>query len=113
MRDFQRDLEYIINNADIKATPEIKFQFRKYSRIENRPIDDLDLEQRSYNGLCRSNIRTIGAVVDKWTELMNIRSIGQKSLKEIKNKVLACYYDKLDEDERQQFWYDAFEGGEN
>lgn len=113
MRDFQRDLEFLIENAKMITKPEIKFQFRKYKRIEDRPIDDLGLDLRPYNGLRMNGLRTIGDIVDHWVELINMRSVGERSNKSIKNAVLSYYYDTLNEEERQQFWYDAFEGGEN
>lgn len=56
----------------------------------NLPIDVLALSVRSYNGLYRSNLRTVKAVADamqnnNWHK--NAKQIGIKSKKEIEDKV--------------------------
>ncbi len=52
-------------------------------------IEDLDLSVRSYNCLKRAGIRTIGEVAQKTElELNNVKNLGKKSLKEIKEKLV-------------------------
>ena len=54
----------------------------------DRPIEDLDLSVRSYNCLKRFGIFKISELVDKTEEdMMKIRNLGKKSLKEIKDKL--------------------------
>ena len=51
-------------------------------------IDDLDFSVRAYNCLKRANILTLRDLVDKSeNEMMKIRNLGKKSLKEVMDKV--------------------------
>ena len=51
-------------------------------------IDDLDLSVRAYNCLKRAGILTLHDLVDKTeTQMMKIRNLGKKSLKEVIDKV--------------------------
>jgi len=51
-------------------------------------IDDLDLSVRAYNCLKRAGILTLHDLVDKTeNEMMKIRNLGKKSLKEVIDKV--------------------------
>ncbi len=51
-------------------------------------IDDLDLSVRAYNCLKRAGILTLHDLVDKSeNEMMKIRNLGKKSLKEVMDKV--------------------------
>ncbi|MCR5741626.1 MAG: DNA-directed RNA polymerase subunit alpha [Gammaproteobacteria bacterium] len=54
----------------------------------DKPIEDLDLGIRSYNCLKRQGINTIGELIEQTEEdMMKIRNLGKKSLKEIKDKL--------------------------
>lgn len=51
-------------------------------------IEDLDLSVRSYNCLKRAGIATVEELVQKTEEeMMRIRNLGKKSLKEVKDKL--------------------------
>ncbi len=53
-----------------------------------KSIDDLELSVRAYNCLKRANINTVQDLVNKSeTEMMKIRNLGKKSLKEVIEKV--------------------------
>jgi DNA-directed RNA polymerase subunit alpha len=53
------------------------------------PIEDLDLSVRSYNCLKREGINTVSKLVAlSETQLMNIRNFGQKSVDEVKDKLV-------------------------
>ena len=53
------------------------------------PIEDLDLSVRSYNCLKREGINTVSELVSlSETQLMNIRNFGQKSVDEVKDKLV-------------------------
>ena len=57
-------------------------------KILETSIDDLDFSVRAYNCLKRANILTLRDLVDKSeNELMKIRNLGKKSLKEVMDKV--------------------------
>lgn len=57
-------------------------------KILETSIDDLDFSVRAYNCLKRANILTLKDLVDKSEyEMMKIRNLGKKSLKEVMDKV--------------------------
>ena len=57
-------------------------------KILQTSIDDLDFSVRAYNCLKRANILTLKDLVDKSeNEMMKIRNLGKKSLKEVMDKV--------------------------
>lgn len=54
----------------------------------DRKIEDLDLSVRSYNCLKRANINTVGELTQKTEEeMMKVRNLGRKSLKEVVQKL--------------------------
>lgn len=60
------------------------------SKGYNMPIEDLDLSVRSYNGLKRAGIQTVDELTQKTEEeMMRVRNLGKKSLKEVKDKLAA------------------------
>ena len=51
-------------------------------------IEDLDLSVRSYNCLKRAGIQTVEELTQKTEdEMMRVRNLGKKSLKEVKDKI--------------------------
>lgn len=55
----------------------------------NMLIEDLDLSVRSYNCLKRAGIQTVDELTQKTEdEMMRVRNLGKKSLKEIKEKII-------------------------
>ena len=53
-------------------------------------IDELDLSVRSYNCLKRASLNTVAELAAKTEEdMMKVRNLGRKSLKEIKEKLEA------------------------
>lgn len=57
-------------------------------KILETSIDDLDFSVRAYNCLKRANILTLKDLVDESeNEMMKIRNLGKKSLKEVMDKV--------------------------
>ena len=62
-------------------------------------IDDLDLSVRAYNCLKRAGILTLHDLVDKSeNEMVKIRNLGKKSLKEVIDKVKDMGLSFRDED---------------
>ena len=58
------------------------------NKIENMPIEELDLSVRSYNCLKRAAIMTVSELTQKTEEeMMKVKNLGKKSLKEIKEKL--------------------------
>jgi len=65
------------------ATPEAE-----KSKLEDMNIEDLDLSVRSYNCLKRAAISTVNELCAKSEEeMMKVRNLGKKSLKEVKDKL--------------------------
>lgn len=58
-----------------------KLEKEKFNK--NIPLEDLDFSVRTYNCLRRYGCETLGDIPTSETELMKIRNLGRKSLKEI------------------------------
>jgi len=59
-------------------------------RINDMTIDELDLSVRSYNCLKRAGLNTVAELAAKSEEdMIKVRNLGRKSLKEIKEKLEA------------------------
>ena len=72
------------NETDYMIETEDDNQGRKLDMT----IDELDLTVRSYNCLKRAGINTVGELTEKSEEdMIKVRSLGRKSLKEIKEKL--------------------------
>lgn len=57
-------------------------------RLLEMPIENLELSVRAYNCLSRANINTVLDLISKTeNEMMRIRNLGKKSLKEVIDKV--------------------------
>ena len=68
-------------------------------KILETSIDDLDFSVRAYNCLKRANILTLKDLVDKSeNEMMKIRNLGKKSLKEVIDKIKEMGLKFRDED---------------
>jgi DNA-directed RNA polymerase subunit alpha len=68
-------------------------------KILETSIDDLDLSVRAYNCLKRAGILTLRDLTDKSeNEMMKIRNLGKKSLKEVIDKVKSMGLTFRDED---------------
>jgi DNA-directed RNA polymerase subunit alpha len=64
---------------------EVQVEENKY---ENITIEELDLSVRSYNCLKRAGIATVLELTEKSEEdMMKVKNLGKKSLKEIKEKL--------------------------
>lgn len=58
------------------------------SKSQQMMIEDLDLSVRSYNCLKRAGIQTVDELTQKTEdEMMRVRNLGKKSLKEVKDKL--------------------------
>ena len=58
------------------------------NKFNNTPIEELDLSARSYNCLKRAAITTVSELTQKTEEeMMKVKNLGKKSLREIKEKL--------------------------
>lgn len=73
--------------ADIEGLMNTKQEDTKVKKLETT-IDDLDFSVRAYNCLKRAGINSLGDLTAKSElEMMKIRNLGKKSLKEVLDKV--------------------------
>lgn len=104
MTDFQRDLEVLINEGMFAGKRgKIRFIFKYPDRMVG-DIRDLGTNERAYNAMRRNKIEDIKEIDSHWDSFGNLNGIGATSIKEIKNKYMQYYYDKLNEEERKEFW---------
>ncbi len=84
--------------ADITGIMSAKQEDSKLKKLETS-IDDLDFSVRAYNCLKRANINTLGDLTEKSElEMMKIRNLGKKSLKEVMDKIKDMGLKFRDED---------------
>lgn len=98
LNEFLKDREYMLQKEEKVANSKL-----------DRKIEDLDLSVRSYNCLKRANINTVGELAQKTEEeMMKVRNLGRKSLKEVVQKLReigldlknsTTLFDSDDEDE--------------
>lgn len=73
--------------ADITGIMNAKQEDSKLKKLETS-IDDLDFSVRAYNCLKRAGVNTLGDLTSKSeVEMMKIRNLGKKSLKEVIEKI--------------------------
>ena len=82
------------------------------TRLADLSIDEMSLTVRSSNGLKRANIHTFGSLKERLgieNGLSNIRNIGQKSLKEIKQLFFEECYQRLLPYEKAHYWQEVLD----
>ena len=94
-------LNIITNLSEIADTTGImsaKQEDSKLKKLETS-IDDLDFSVRAYNCLKRAGVNTLGDLTEKTElEMMKVRNLGKKSLKEIIDKIKDMGLKFRDED---------------
>ncbi len=84
--------------ADTTGIMNAKQEDSKLKKLETS-IDDLDFSVRAYNCLKRAGINTLGDLTEKSElEMMKIRNLGKKSLKEVIDKIKEMGLKFRDED---------------
>ena len=87
-----KHLEKFLDLANITTDINIEKEVEKVeeNKYENVTIDDLDLSVRSYNCLKRAQISSVLELTEKSEEdMMKVKNLGKKSLKEIKEKLAS------------------------
>ena len=87
----EKEYSNIVTNlneiSDITGIMNAKKEDTKMKKLETS-IDDLDFSVRAYNCLKRAGVNTLGDLTAKSEiEMMKIRNLGKKSLKEVIEKV--------------------------
>ena len=81
-----RELNVEAEGIDIGPSPADTFMAEQMSM----PIEQLDLTVRSYNCLKREGVHTVGEMLGRSeADLMDIRNFGQKSIDEVKAKLVS------------------------
>jgi len=84
--------------SDMTGIMTAKQEDSKLKKLETS-IDDLDFSVRAYNCLKRAGINTLGDLTEKSElEMMKIRNLGKKSLKEVIDKIKDMGLKFRDED---------------
>lgn len=84
--------------ADMTGIMTAKQEDSKLKKLET-PIEDLDFSVRAFNCLKRANINNLGDLTAKSElEMMKIRNLGKKSLKEVIDKIKGMGLRFRDED---------------
>ena len=84
--------------ADTTGVMNAKQEDSKLKKLETS-IDDLDFSVRAYNCLKRAGVNTLGDLTEKTElEMMKIRNLGKKSLKEVIDKIKDMGLKFRDED---------------
>ena len=86
------------NIANVTGLMKEKAEDPKVKALET-PIEELDFSVRAYNCLKRAGVHTLQDLVNKSdAEVMKIRNLGKKSLKEVLDKVKELDLNLKDED---------------
>lgn len=76
----------------IKQSPVAEVENQISSEIAETPIENLDLSVRVYNSLKRTGVTTVGDVIELLDKgegaMLSIRNFGEKSLTELKEKMI-------------------------
>ena len=74
-------------------------------------IEELSLSVRGFNVLKRSNLDTIGDVIDAMNDkkLMSLRNLGEKTSREIKTKIVNFGYASLSDKDKKEFLREVIE----
>ena len=69
------------------------------------PVEELSLSVRGFNVLKRSNLNTIGDVIDAMNDnkLISLRNLGEKTSREIKTKIVNFGYEVFSDYDKREF----------
>lgn len=88
LRDHLAVLHYLDEYSSEETAVEETAPEAQNQGLQTKLIEDLDLSVRSYNCLKRAGITTVEELVQKTEdEMMHVRNLGKKSLKEVKDKI--------------------------
>ena len=87
LEDSSKYYKYTYNQPADYSVMNAKQEDSKLKKLETS-IDDLDFSVRAYNCLKRAGVNTLGDLTSKSeVEMMKIRNLGKKSLKEVIDKI--------------------------
>ena len=104
-RNFKKDLELVLSTQ--KGGTElnnIKFPLFFEEGFMERNIESFVTDQRGFNSLKRNNVGTIAEFVDKFDELGELRNVGVRTVRMLKQGFLQYWYSTLTQSEVKAFW---------
>ena len=80
-------------------------------KVCDASIDEIALSVRGYNVLKRSNINTLGELIEMLNEkdIKSLRNLGEKTAREIKSKIINYGYESLSEYDKKAFLLEVVE----
>src|SRR6184192_2814047 len=95
---FTQHLQLFVSFQDRIAEPDTSRGQAGPSKINDTPIEELDLSVRAFNCLKANDITTVGQLLTKKEdELLSLRNFGKKSVDEIKEKLVEKGFVQPDE----------------
>ena len=75
------------------------------------PIEEISFSVRGYNVLKRSNINTLGEVIDVLNDkkIMSLKNLGERTAREIKTKIINYGFNALSEQDKKAFLSEVVE----
>ena len=109
--DQRQTLQGIMNDmegVELKEKHGGQFHFRLHltEKMQNTPLEALELGQRSYNCLKRAGYSTIGELTDAISgsqDLKSIRNCGAKSVREIMEQLFLFQYNSLKPEKKEDY----------
>ena len=94
-RTLMQHLNFISGTSEellVRTTPVVELESKISNEAFETPIESLDLSVRVFNSLKRTGVTTIGDVIDLIekgeTAMLSIRNFGEKSLTELRAKMI-------------------------
>jgi len=95
---FTKHLRLFVNFGESIMKPGTDGDKPSQNRLNDTPIEELDLSVRAFNCLKANEIQTVGQLLQKREEeLLALRNFGRKSLDEIKEKLVEKGFIKPEE----------------
>ena len=102
-RNFAEDLTAVLVGCDVDLE-KIKFPIKTNSKQRETTVKVLDLGKRSANILEKGDIKTMEDLIGKFGTIREIKSAGETTTKEIRNKFFQWWYESLEEKDIKWFW---------
>lgn len=102
-RNFAEDLTAVLVGYNFDPQ-RIKFPIKMNSDLRSRGIGYLDLNKRSVNVLAKIEVKDMQGIIDNFDTIKDIKGAGVAVVKDIKNKFIQWWYERLEEKEMKAFW---------
>jgi len=103
---FRKELDKTWDKLITKINPKLFFKVQLNTKMNETPIEALNLSVRAYNNLKRAGYKTIGELADAIASGIDIRKInkcGTRSYEEIMEKLFSYQYNVLPQEKRADY----------